>query len=194
MTLAFSVGKPDANGVSKKWYRNSLNSVNLINHWDMNKSQFKDPFSHMCLILVSYTRGGWVPGSSPFTVMTNNFVTEFSENIYIKLKYHQHLWVLHPERNCYKSVNWVSDVQLSLISRYTIRALSLLPVTRTQCVLTQDNRSSLYPRARTPLPGKNLAYIPSQCTHPFQQESFPGCEPPTSAATTRCQYQCGGGG
>ena len=30
-------------------------------------------------ILVSYTRGGWVAGSGPFTVMTNIFVTEFTE-------------------------------------------------------------------------------------------------------------------
>ena len=30
-------------------------------------------------ILVYYTRGGWVAGSSPITVMTNIFVTEFSE-------------------------------------------------------------------------------------------------------------------
>ena len=36
--------------------------------------QFKD-----CGILVSYTRGGWLAGSSPFTVMTNIFVIEFSE-------------------------------------------------------------------------------------------------------------------
>ena len=52
----------------------------------MNWAQFqKDPVSHMCLvgawgsILVSYTRGGCVAGSSPFTVMTNMFVIEFSE-------------------------------------------------------------------------------------------------------------------
>ena len=36
---------------------------------------------HYSSSLVSYTRGGWVVGSSPFTVMTNLFVTEFSENI-----------------------------------------------------------------------------------------------------------------
>ena len=29
--------------------------------------------------MVSYRRGGWVVGSSPFTVMTNIFVTELSE-------------------------------------------------------------------------------------------------------------------
>ena len=49
----------------------------------MNWAQFKDPVSHMCLAGVveasSYTRGGWVAGSSPFTVVTNIFVTEFSE-------------------------------------------------------------------------------------------------------------------
>ena len=47
----------------------------------------KDPVSHTCVcrrcgsILVSYTRSGWVAGLSPFTVMANIFVTEFSENI-----------------------------------------------------------------------------------------------------------------
>ena len=30
-------------------------------------------------ILVSHTRGGCVAGSNPFTIMTNIFVTEFSE-------------------------------------------------------------------------------------------------------------------
>ena len=34
---------------------------------------------HCGSILVSHTRGGYVAGSSPFTVMTNIFVTEFSE-------------------------------------------------------------------------------------------------------------------
>ena len=48
--------------------------------------QFKGPGSHMswwCCgsILVSNTRGGWVAGVSPFTIMTNIFVTEFRENI-----------------------------------------------------------------------------------------------------------------
>ena len=57
---------------------------NLINHWSMSRAQFKDPVSHMLVcgsILVSYTRGGWVAGLYSFTVMTNIFVTEFSENI-----------------------------------------------------------------------------------------------------------------
>ena len=39
-------------GVFPKWIRNSLNSVNLgklINHWNMNWTQFKDSVSHMCL-------------------------------------------------------------------------------------------------------------------------------------------------
>ena len=34
---------------------------------------------HCGSILVSYSRRGWVAGLSPFTVMTNIFVTEFSE-------------------------------------------------------------------------------------------------------------------
>ena len=40
----------------------------------MNLAEFKDPVSHVCLagaVLVSDTRGGWVAGSSHFTVMTN---------------------------------------------------------------------------------------------------------------------------
>ena len=49
----------------------------------MNWAQFKDPVFHMCLdgaVVASISlRGGWVPGSSPFTVMTNIFVTEFAE-------------------------------------------------------------------------------------------------------------------
>ena len=43
---------------------------------------------HCGSIMVSYTRGGWVGGLNPFTLMTNIFVTEFSEfseNIYGKL-------------------------------------------------------------------------------------------------------------
>ena len=64
----------------------------------MNWTQFKDPVSHMCLagtvvsILVTYTRGGWVAGSSPFTVMTNilsvnsaNSVKTFRENAVVNL-------------------------------------------------------------------------------------------------------------
>ena len=55
----------------------------------MNWNQFKDPVSDVCLtgaVVVSFsnTKGVWVVGSSPFTVMTNIFVTEFiefSENI-----------------------------------------------------------------------------------------------------------------
>ena len=73
------------NGVFLKWNRNSLNSTNsrkLINHPSMNWAQFKDPVSHMHLAgstLVSYTRGSWVAGLNPFTVITNIFVTEFAE-------------------------------------------------------------------------------------------------------------------
>ena len=39
------------------------------------------PCWHCGSILVSYTRGGWVAGWSPFTVMADIFVTEFSEFI-----------------------------------------------------------------------------------------------------------------
>ena len=48
----------------------------------MNKDEFKDPVSHMCLagaVVASWSLTQEVAGSSPFTVMTNIFVTEFSE-------------------------------------------------------------------------------------------------------------------
>ena len=50
----------------------------------MNWAQFKDPVSHMCLagaVAASLSITQEVAGSSSFTVMTNIFVTEFSENI-----------------------------------------------------------------------------------------------------------------
>ena len=37
-------------GVFPKWIRNSANSVNLINHRTMNRSQFKDPVFHLCIV------------------------------------------------------------------------------------------------------------------------------------------------
>ena len=48
----------------------------------MNWGQFNDPVSHMCLagtVVVSWSLTQGVAGSSPFAVMTNVFVTEFSE-------------------------------------------------------------------------------------------------------------------
>ena len=48
----------------------------------MNWSQFKDSVSHMCLagaVVASWSLTQEVAGSSPFTVMTNIFVTEFNE-------------------------------------------------------------------------------------------------------------------
>ena len=48
----------------------------------MNWAQSKDPVSHMCLagtVIASWSLTEEVAGSSPFTVMTNIFVTEFSE-------------------------------------------------------------------------------------------------------------------
>ena len=57
----------------------------------MNWSHFKDPVSNTCLsssvviILVSNRRSGLMVGSNPFTVMTNTFVIEFSENTLGKL-------------------------------------------------------------------------------------------------------------
>ena len=50
----------------------------------MNWTQFKDPVSHMCLagtVVVSWSLIQEVAGSSPFTLMTNIFVTDFSENV-----------------------------------------------------------------------------------------------------------------
>ena len=49
---------------------NPVNSGNLINHWSMNWAQ-RSCLSHLSWwhcgsILFSYTRGGWVAGSSPF--------------------------------------------------------------------------------------------------------------------------------
>ena len=46
----------------------------------MNCSQFKDPVSHMCLagnVVASWSLTQEVAGLSPFTEMTNVFVTEF---------------------------------------------------------------------------------------------------------------------
>ena len=46
--------------------------------------QFKDPVSHMCLagtVVASWSLTQEVAGSSPFTVLTNIFVTEFHESV-----------------------------------------------------------------------------------------------------------------
>ena len=70
---------------------NSANSGNLINHWSMNWTQFKDPAFHMCLagtMVASWSLTQDVAGSSP--LMTNIFITEsteFSENIKEKVQY-----------------------------------------------------------------------------------------------------------
>ena len=48
----------------------------------MNQSQFKDPVSHMCLVgavVAPWFLTKEVAGLNPFTVVTNIFVTEFSE-------------------------------------------------------------------------------------------------------------------
>ena len=63
---------------------NSANSGNLRNHWSMNWAQFKDPVSHMCLagtVVAAWSLTQEVAGSSPFTIMKNIFVTEFSEKL-----------------------------------------------------------------------------------------------------------------
>ena len=48
----------------------------------MNWAEFKYPVSHVCLagaMVASWTLTQEVAGSSTFTVMTNIFVTEFTE-------------------------------------------------------------------------------------------------------------------
>ena len=48
----------------------------------LNSDQFNDPISHMCLastVVTSWSLIQEVAGSSPLTVITNIFVTEFSE-------------------------------------------------------------------------------------------------------------------
>ena len=61
----------------------------------MNCTQFKDPVSHTCHmcpsgnVITSWSLTQEVAGSNPFTVMTNNFVIEFTkfiENVWGKLK------------------------------------------------------------------------------------------------------------
>ena len=66
----------------------SLNSANLINHWSIKWNQFKVFVSHMCLagaVVASWSLMQEVAGSNAFTVMTNIFVAEFSEDIQEKL-------------------------------------------------------------------------------------------------------------
>ena len=48
----------------------------------MNWAQIKNPVSHVCLVgdvVASWSLTQEVAGLSPFTVMTNIFVSEFSE-------------------------------------------------------------------------------------------------------------------
>ena len=55
----------------------SGNSRNLINHWSMNWTQFKDPATHTCLggaVVASWSLTQEV--ASSFTVVTNIFVTD----------------------------------------------------------------------------------------------------------------------
>ena len=61
---------------------NSANSENLINQSSMNWAEFKEPLSHVCLagaVVASWALTQEMAGSSPFPVITNIFVTEFSE-------------------------------------------------------------------------------------------------------------------
>ena len=70
------------NGVFPKWKGNLLNSGNLINNWNMNWDQFKDPVSYLCLagwVVTSYSLTQEIAGSS--NLFDKYFVVEFSENI-----------------------------------------------------------------------------------------------------------------
>ena len=73
----------------------TANSRKLINHWSMSWAQFKDTVSPMCI--AGAVVASWTPTQEVarwqvqvlFTVMTNIFVTEFSEfgeNIQEKLE------------------------------------------------------------------------------------------------------------
>ena len=60
---------------------NSVNSGNLKSHWSINRTQYNDPVSHVCLagtVVAYWSLTQEVAGSRPFTV-TNIFVTEFAE-------------------------------------------------------------------------------------------------------------------
>ena len=77
-----------ANDFFLNWVELSLNSANprnlkITEVW-IGLTLKRSCLSRVCCwcfgsILVSYTRCGYAVGSSPFTVMTNIFVTEFSE-------------------------------------------------------------------------------------------------------------------
>ena len=60
-------------GVSPKWIRNSMNSGNLINHWGMNWTQFKDTQYYPCVagnVLASWPVTQEVAGSNnPFIIL-----------------------------------------------------------------------------------------------------------------------------
>ena len=75
-------------GVFPKWSRTFIKFSeftefrDLINHWSINSVQYKDPVSHMCLactVVESWSLTWEVVGSTPFTVMASNFVTQFSK-------------------------------------------------------------------------------------------------------------------
>ena len=63
------------NGVFPEWNRNSVNSGNLVNHFQsMNWNQFKDSVSDRCFagtVVASWFLTREVAGSNPFTVMNS---------------------------------------------------------------------------------------------------------------------------
>ena len=81
------------------WPELSLNSGNLINHWNMNWAQFKDSAFHMWLagtVVASWSLTQEVEGSSPFTVMKRFLVTEFAEIGKTQMIHHQRrYWILY---------------------------------------------------------------------------------------------------
>ena len=78
MKLRFQT-KAEDNGVFPKWSRT------FIKFRESDKSlkhEFKDPVSHVYIagaVVASWSLTQKVAGLSPFTVMTNTFVTQFAE-------------------------------------------------------------------------------------------------------------------
>ena len=82
-TIPCSLHVPEFRGLGEQWSfpwmeLKFTNSKNLINHWNMKCSLFKD----LCLagvLIASRSLTLEVTGSDPLTVMTNILVTEFNE-------------------------------------------------------------------------------------------------------------------
>ena len=102
------------NGVYPKWNGNSMISENLINNWNMNWGQFKNPLCHISLagaVVVSWSQTQEVASLNSFAIRTTIFATEFNENIYGKFKY----------RTCYEHLLCGNTAVLPLITGCTPR-------------------------------------------------------------------------